>query len=108
MLEGEARPEIAGATGAVGAGVIGPPYFALDEQALFAHFLAAGQASAPLPFYLYEFRARSGYALPLSLVERLRAELPNLAGLKVSDKPWDAVAPYLVEGLDVFVGAEEL
>jgi 4-hydroxy-tetrahydrodipicolinate synthase len=29
-------------------------------------------------------------------------------GLKVSDKPWSAVAPYLVEGLDVFVGAEEL
>jgi len=38
----------------------------------------------------------------------LRDEVPNLVGLKVSDKPWSAVAPYLVEGLDVFVGAEEL
>ena len=32
----------------------------------------------------------------------------NLAGLKVSDRPFDAVEPYLLEGLDVFVGAEDL
>jgi dihydrodipicolinate synthase/N-acetylneuraminate lyase len=94
--------------GADGVAVIGPPYFALDEEALFAHFRAAGEAAGELPLYLYEFRARSGYGLPLSLVERLGSALPNLAGLKVSDKPWDAVAPYLVEALDVFVGAEEL
>jgi dihydrodipicolinate synthase/N-acetylneuraminate lyase len=94
--------------GADGVAVIGPPYFALDHEALFAHFAAAGHACEPLPFYLYEFQARSGYALALSLVERLREELPNLAGLKVSDRPWDVVAPYLLDGLDVFVGAEEL
>jgi dihydrodipicolinate synthase/N-acetylneuraminate lyase len=28
--------------------------------------------------------------------------------LKVSDTPWDRFAPYLVEGLDVFVGPEAL
>jgi dihydrodipicolinate synthase/N-acetylneuraminate lyase len=42
------------------------------------------------------------------VVERLREEVPNLAGLKVSDKPLEAVQPYLLEGLDVFIGAEEL
>ena len=31
-----------------------------------------------------------------------------MAGLKVSDRPLEAVQPYLLEGLDVFVGAEEL
>jgi dihydrodipicolinate synthase/N-acetylneuraminate lyase len=41
-------------------------------------------------------------------VERLREEAPNLAGLKVSDTPFDRVEPYLVEGLDVFVGSEPL
>jgi dihydrodipicolinate synthase/N-acetylneuraminate lyase len=41
-------------------------------------------------------------------VERLREEAPNLAGLKVSDRPFEAVEPYLLEGLAVFIGAEEL
>jgi dihydrodipicolinate synthase/N-acetylneuraminate lyase len=28
--------------------------------------------------------------------------------MKVSDTPWDAVAPYAIEGLDLFVGSEPL
>jgi hypothetical protein len=43
-----------------------------------------------------------------AVIERLREDVPNLAGLKVSDRPLHAVQPYLLEGLDVFVGAEEL
>jgi dihydrodipicolinate synthase/N-acetylneuraminate lyase len=88
--------------------VIAPPYFALDEEELLGHFVAAAAACSPVPFYLYEFEARSGYAIPVVVVERLREQAPNLAGLKVSDSPWDRVAPYLLEGLDVFVGAEGL
>ena len=38
----------------------------------------------------------------------LRERVANLAGLKVSDAPFDNFAPYLVEGLDVFVGPEAL
>src|ERR671936_1012475 len=98
----------AAGAGAAGVAVIGPPYYAFDERALLAHFAAAAHACAPLPFYVYEFAARSGYAVPVGVVERLREEAPNLAGLKVSDRPFEAVEPYLLEGLDVFVGAEEL
>jgi dihydrodipicolinate synthase/N-acetylneuraminate lyase len=94
--------------GAAGVAVIGPPYFALDARALLAHFAAAARACAPLPFYVYEFAARSGYQVPVEVVERLREEAPNLAGLKVSDRPFEAVEPYLLAGLDVFIGAEEL
>jgi dihydrodipicolinate synthase/N-acetylneuraminate lyase len=94
--------------GADGVAVIGPPYYALDEEAQLRHFEAAARACAPLPFYLYEFKARSGYAIPLSLVSRLRERAPNLMGLKVSDRPFEAVEPYLLEGLAVFVGAEDL
>ncbi len=95
--------------GADAVAVIGPPYFALDPSALEEHFAAAAAACAPLPFYLYEFEARTGYAVPTSVIERLRQRTPNLRGLKVSDKPWERVEPYLlVEGLDVFVGAESL
>jgi dihydrodipicolinate synthase/N-acetylneuraminate lyase len=98
----------AAATGVAGVAVIGPPYFVLDDDALLAHFLAAAAACAPLPFYVYEFERAAGYAVPLDVVERLRDRAPNLAGLKVSDAPLEKLTPYLVEGLDVFVGAESL
>jgi dihydrodipicolinate synthase/N-acetylneuraminate lyase len=94
--------------GAAAVAVIGPPYYALDDQALLVHFSAAAAACAPLPFYLYEFADRSGYAVPVSLIERLQDQAPNLAGLKVSDAPFDRFSPYLLEGLDVFVGPESL
>ena len=100
--------EHAAASGADGVAVIGPPYFQLDDEALLAHFAAAAGACAPVPFYVYEFERTSGYAVPLDVLARLREIAPNLAGLKVSDSPWERFAPYLVEGLDVFVGPEAL
>src|SRR6266513_6062841 len=103
-----ALAERAAADGADAVAVIAPPYFALDAKELFAHFEAAARACAPLPFYLYEFEARSGYPIPLPVIERLRERAPNLAGMKVSDSPWERLEPYLLEGLDVFVGAEAL
>jgi dihydrodipicolinate synthase/N-acetylneuraminate lyase len=103
-----ALAEHAAAAGADAVAVIGPPYFPLDEEELVAHFETTARACAPLPFYLYEFQARSGYAIPLSAVDRLRERVPNLAGMKVSDAPWERLEPYLLEGLDVFVGAESL
>jgi dihydrodipicolinate synthase/N-acetylneuraminate lyase len=94
--------------GADAVAVIAPPYFALDHRALLAHFAAAALACEPLPFYVYEFAARSGYAVPLEVLSELRERAPNLAGLKVSDRPWERFAPYLLDGLDVFVGPEAL
>ncbi len=100
--------EHAATAGVEGVAVIAPPYFALDDEALLAHFAAAAAACAPTPFYVYEFARASGYAVPLEVLARLRELAPNLTGLKVSDSPWEAFAPYLVEGLDVFVGPEAL
>ena len=98
----------AGEAGADAVAVIGPPYFQLDDRALLDHFAAAAAACAPLPFYVYEFERASGYAVPLSVLHALRERAANLAGLKVSDAPFDRFSPYLVEGLDVFVGPEAL
>jgi dihydrodipicolinate synthase/N-acetylneuraminate lyase len=92
-------------SGADAVAVIGPPYYAFDEEALYRHFSAAAEAAGAVPFYLYEFKARTGYSIPLSVIERLG---DRVAGLKVSNQPWEAVEPYLIEGLDVFVGAETL
>jgi dihydrodipicolinate synthase/N-acetylneuraminate lyase len=103
-----ALAEHAAAAGADAVAVIGPPYFQLDERALLEHFAAAAAACAPTPFYVYEFERASGYAVPLPVLHALRERAPNLAGLKVSDAPFDRFAPYLLEGLDVFVGPEAL
>jgi dihydrodipicolinate synthase/N-acetylneuraminate lyase len=94
--------------GAPAVAVIGPPYYAYDEDALVEHFAAIGRACAPTSFYLYEFEARAGYQLPLGAVKRLREELDNLRGLKVSTTPWERFEPYLGLGLDVFTGPEPL
>ncbi len=94
--------------GADAVAVIAPPYFPLDEAAILDHLRSAAAACAPLPFYVYEFAARSGYAIPVHAIGRLREDAPNLAGMKVSDTPWEAVEPYALEGLDLFVGSEPL
>src|SRR6185437_9002866 len=52
--------------------------------------------------------ARSGYPVPLEVLAALREEASNFVGLKVSDTPWDSFHPYLLEGLDIFVGPEAL
>jgi dihydrodipicolinate synthase/N-acetylneuraminate lyase len=100
--------EHAASHGAAGVAVIPPPYFALDAEAIWRHLDAAASACAPMPFYIYEFAARSGYAVPVEVVRRLQSTASNLAGLKVSDAPFDRVKPYLIAGLDVFIGAEGL
>jgi len=95
--------------GADAVAVIAPPYFPLDADELVTHFVVAANACEPLPFYIYEFAGRSGYAIPIAVIERVRERTRNLRGLKVSDTPIEAVEPYLaIDGLDVFVGSEPL
>ena len=94
--------------GADGVAVIAPPYFRLTPDELLKHFAAAAAACAPLPFYVYEYADRSGYAIPLTVINELRGRAPNLVGMKVSDAPYDRVEPYLSTGLGVFIGAEAI
>jgi dihydrodipicolinate synthase/N-acetylneuraminate lyase len=94
--------------GADAVAVIGPPYFKLDAKAQRAHLLAAARACAPLPFYVYEFATTAGYAFDPAMLLRLREEADNVAGMKVSDSPWDAFERYLLDGFDIFVGPEAL
>jgi dihydrodipicolinate synthase/N-acetylneuraminate lyase len=100
--------EHAAEVGADAVVVIGPPYFKLDEKAQYAHFFAAAAACAPLPFYVYEFAATTGYAIAPAVLERLRDAASNVVGLKVSDTPWERFAEYMLPGFDIFVGPEAL
>jgi dihydrodipicolinate synthase/N-acetylneuraminate lyase len=94
--------------GAAAVAVIAPPYYPFDQAGLIAHFAAAAAACSPLPFYVYEFADRSGYAVPTGALARLREVAGNFAGMKVSDAPFVRFEPYMVEGLDVLVGPEAL
>lgn len=98
----------AASIGADGVAVIAPPYFSYSEDELLEHFAAAAEACFPLPFYVYEYAARSGYVIPVSVIERLQERSVNLRGMKVSDTPFSAVAPYLLDGLDLFIGFDSL
>jgi dihydrodipicolinate synthase/N-acetylneuraminate lyase len=98
--------EHAASIGADAVAVIPPPYFPLDEDALFTHLAAAARACAPVPFYVYEFERASGYSVSRAVLDRLREAAPSLAGMKVSDTPYEQFARYLDLGLDVFVGPE--
>ena len=100
--------EHAASIGADGVAVIGPPYFSYSEDELVEHFAVAAAACFPVPFYVYEYVARSGYAIPVSVIKRLQDRAANLRGMKVSDTPFSAVAPYMIEGLDVFIGFDSL
>lgn len=94
--------------GADAVAVIPPPYFPLDDESLTAHFVAAARAASPLPFYCYAFAPRSGYPLPIEVIRRIGASVDNLAGLKVSETPFERVEPYLELGLPVLIGSEPL
>jgi dihydrodipicolinate synthase/N-acetylneuraminate lyase len=98
----------AASIGADGVAVIPPPYYPFGPGAVLEHLASAAAACDPVPFYPYAFTARSGYPLEIGVVERLRERASNLAGLKVSESPFDRVAPYLELGLPVFVGSEPL
>jgi dihydrodipicolinate synthase/N-acetylneuraminate lyase len=103
-----ALAEHAASIGADAVAVIAPPYFDYSDEELLEHFAASAAACNPVPFYVYEFVARSGYAIPVSVIKRLIDRAPNLSGLKVSDSPFAAVAPYILDGLDVFIGWDSL
>ncbi len=95
--------------GADAVALIAPPYFPLDAEELTRHFVQVANACDPLPFYIYEFAGRSGYAIPIDVIGQIRERCANVRGMKVSDTPFASVEPFLsLEGLDVFIGNEPL
>ena len=99
----------AAAIGADGVAVIPPPYYPLGDDALVAPLRRGRRglrADAVLPV-----RVRRAQRLPAARGRGRSACASgptNVAGLKVSEAPFERVEPYLELGLPVFVGAERL
>jgi 4-hydroxy-tetrahydrodipicolinate synthase len=94
--------------GADGVAVIPPPYYPLADEAVVEHLVAAGEACAPLPFFIYAFAACSGYPLSRGVVEAVGERLSNLQGMKVSEPTFERAVPFLDLGLEVLIGAEQV
>ncbi len=94
--------------GATAVAAVGPPYYRYDDVELIEHFELIASACAPVPFYLYEIRDRTGYALSETVVLGVQKRAGNLVGMKVSDRSLDELRAYILPGLDVMVGSEPL
>jgi dihydrodipicolinate synthase/N-acetylneuraminate lyase len=103
-----ALAEHAAEAGAAAVAVIGPPYFRLDAEGQFRHLRAVAAACHPTPFYVYELESAAGYPFDPAMLLRLRDVQDNVAGMKVSDAPWERFERYLLEGYDILVGPEAL
>jgi dihydrodipicolinate synthase/N-acetylneuraminate lyase len=75
----------AAAAGASGAAVITPYFYSYDQPAIGRHFRAIANAVPDLPIFLYYLPSYTHNDLSPSLVAELRAECPNITGLKHSD-----------------------
>ena len=79
----------AAGAGAAGVAVIGPPYFLLDDRALLEHFAPARPRARRCRSTSTSSSARAATPCRCRSRRALRERAPNLAGLKVSDAPFD-------------------
>ena len=96
-------------TGADGVGVIGAAVLRLRRRLALRAFRSGREGlRAAAVLRLRVRRPRAAIRCRSPVLARLRDAAENFVGLKVSDSPYEAFAPYLVDGLDVFVGPETL
>lgn len=77
--------KMAEAKGAFGISVLQPMFLKLTDDELYHHFTAVSQAvSDDYPVLLYNNPGRTGYNVPVHLVERLARECKNIVGMKDS------------------------
>lgn len=77
------------AAGAREAGVdavslVSPPFFPLDDDALFDHFTSVARAAAGLPVFLYNIPEYAGNDISAQLLLRVARAADNVVGMKYS------------------------
>ncbi len=71
-------------TGAVGAGVVAPGFFAYDDEALFRHYKSVADSVKGFPVLLYNIPGCARNELSIPLVLRLAQSVENIVGMKDS------------------------
>jgi 4-hydroxy-tetrahydrodipicolinate synthase len=80
--------------GADGVGAITPYYYAYTDDDLRRHYLAAAEAAAPLPLYLYNLPSYARNRISPALADALRRAAPNIVGIKDSSGDLDALRAF--------------
>jgi dihydrodipicolinate synthase/N-acetylneuraminate lyase len=70
--------------GATAVSVVSPPYYPLDEQALFEHFVAVARVVSGFPVFLYNIPDFTNNDISPALLLRIARAADNLVGLKYS------------------------
>jgi dihydrodipicolinate synthase/N-acetylneuraminate lyase len=70
--------------GASAASIVSPPYYALDDQALFEHFTAVARAVSGFPVFLYNIPEFTNNDISTALLLRVARAAGNVIGLKYS------------------------
>jgi len=93
----------AAAAGATAASVIVPYFYTLDDESLFAHFVAVANAAPDLPVFLYAFPGNAKNDISATLLERLITAAPNIVGIKSSNPNLFRLQEYLQVGGEEFL-----
>ena len=104
------------AVGAREAGVdavslVAPPFFPLDDDALFDHFTAVARAVAGLPVFLYNIPEYAGNDISPQLFLRVAGEADNVIGMKHSGDSLTRIREYrraMGTGFCLFNGNDSL
>lgn len=94
----------------VALGAMAPSFFKPPRPTEVVQWLKDVSSYAPeRPFYYYDIPSMTGLHLPMiEILNRAKAEIPNFAGLKLSNPDMPNLVECLgVEGLDVLFGCDE-
>jgi 4-hydroxy-tetrahydrodipicolinate synthase len=97
--------------GADAVSLITPPFFPLDDAALFDHFMAVARAVQGFPVFLYNIPEYAGNDISPELLRRVAMKADNVIGLKYSGNTLELLREYrrstgtgfsLFSGNDIF------
>ncbi len=97
--------------GADAAAAVTPFFYRLDDEALFDFYAALAETSAELPLFTYDIPQYAGNGISPTLMERLYAAYPSVAGVKTSRHDAPGVRKLVRVTPDsrmVLVGSEQL
>jgi dihydrodipicolinate synthase/N-acetylneuraminate lyase len=97
--------------GADAVSVLSPPFFPLDDAALFEHFTAVARAVPGFPVFLYNIPEYAGNDISPDLLLRVASGADNVIGLKYSGDSLDRLRNYrrvMGGGFRIFNGNDSL
>jgi len=97
--------------GADAVSLISPPFFPLDDAALFDHFTTVARAVAGFPVFLYNIPEFAGNDLSPALLLRVAKQADNVIGLKYSGNSLNRFREYrrtVGSGFSLFNGNDSL